>query len=482
MFLMHFYGQTPQHDLTYSDVFLVPSQSDVGSRLSVDLSPQDGTGATIPLVSANMNAVTGPRLAATMARMGGLGILPQDLSTDAVAADITWVKQQPTFAASAFVFGPDATVEEVRRAIPPLPGLGVVVVADSGELIGAVSAEQVGRAVSDARVSDLVHSEATVLSVEEARDARAAFDILSTENGFGVVLDEGRVVGSLTAKQVMRSTVYRPFVDAHGRLAVGAAIGINGDVQGRARALIDAGVDVLVVDTAHGHQLHTMRAVERVRDIAPEGMPIVAGNVVTAAGVSDLVAAGASIIKVGVGPGAMCTTRMMTAVGRPQFSAVLETSAQARTLGAAVWADGGVRYPRDVALALAAGGASVMIGSWFAGTVEAPGQYRTDPQGRLYKTSYGMASSKAVSQRFAQVDPLERARKMLFSEGISESRIYVDIERPSVEDLIDQITAGVRSSCTYAGAENLAQFTENALVGIQSAAGYDEGRALPQSW
>ncbi|NRD59920.1 IMP dehydrogenase, partial [Corallococcus exiguus] len=108
--------------------------------------------------------------------------------------------------------------------------------------------------------------------------------------------------------------------------------------------------------------------------------------------------------------------------------------------------------------------------------------YRTDPQGRLYKTSYGMASSKAVSQRFAQVDPLERARKMLFSEGISESRIYVDIERPSVEDLIDQITAGVRSSCTYAGAENLAQFTENALVGIQSAAGYDEGRALPQSW
>lgn len=162
---------------------------------------------------------------------------------------------------------------------------------------------------------------------------------------------------------------------------------------------MEAGADVLVLDTAHGHQGSMLRAIEAVRG-AELGVPIVAGNVVSGSGVHDLVSAGASIIKVGVGPGAMCTTRMMTAVGRPQFSAVLETSETAHALGARVWADGGVRYPRDVALALAAGGSAVMIGSWFAGTVEAPGTVRTDEAGNWFKESFGMASTKAVEARF----------------------------------------------------------------------------------
>jgi IMP dehydrogenase len=178
----------------------------------------------------------------------------------------------------------------------------------------------------------------------------------------------------------------------------------------------------------------------------------------------------------------MCTTRMMTAVGRPQFSAVLETSATARELGAHVWADGGVRYPRDVALALAAGGASVMIGSWFAGTIEAPGNLTTDAGGRLYKESWGMASTKAVRERFERLGPYELARKTLFAEGISNSKIYLDPLRPSVEDLLDMITTGLRSSFTYAGARNVSEFQDRALVGIQSAAGYEEGKALPVSW
>jgi IMP dehydrogenase len=212
------------------------------------------------------------------------------------------------------------------------------------------------------------------------------------------------------------------------------------------------------------------------------GIPLVAGNVVTAAGVTDLVAAGADIVKVGVGPGAMCTTRMMTAVGRPQFSAVLETAETASDLGAHVWADGGVRYPRDVALALAAGAASVMVGSWFAGTIEAPGTLNADASGRLYKESWGMASTKAVQERFGKLDPYELARKTLFAEGISSSKIYLDPSRPSLEDLLDMITSGVRSSFAYAGSSTLAEFRERALVGLQSAAGYDEGKALPVSW
>jgi IMP dehydrogenase len=178
----------------------------------------------------------------------------------------------------------------------------------------------------------------------------------------------------------------------------------------------------------------------------------------------------------------MCTTRMMTAVGRPQFSAVLETADAARSLGASVWADGGVRYPRDVALALAAGAASVMIGSWFAGTIESPGPLQVDEDGRVFKESWGMASTKAVQGRFGRLDAYDRARKELFAEGISSSRIYLDPLRPSVEDLVDMITSGVRSSFTYAGAATLAEFHERATVGLQSAAGYEEGKALPVSW
>jgi len=209
------------------------------------------------------------------------------------------------------------------------------------------------------------------------------------------------------------------------------------------------GIDVLVVDTAHGHQekmLEALPAVVAARnahaDAAGRRKPIAAGNVVSAQGVRDLVAAGADIVKIGVGPGAMCTTRMMTGVGRPQFSAVLECAAVARELGTHVWADGGVRHPRDVALGLAAGTASVMIGSWFAGTLESPGDVK----------------------------------------GISSSRMFLDTDRPGLEDLVDEIIAGVRSSAAYAGARSIAEFHERAVIGIQGAAGYEEGRPLHASW
>ena len=270
---------------------------------------------------------------------------------------------------------------------------------------------------------------------------------------------------------------------------IGAALGINGDVASRGEALLDAGIDVLVVDTAHGHQdrmLDALKSVREVRDRRTEvggvRVPLVAGNVVSADGVTDLAEAGADVIKVGVGPGAMCTTRMMTGVGRPQFSAVLECAEAARSVDRSIWADGGVRYPRDVALALAAGAGSVMIGSWFAGTYESTGNLLTDAQGRIYKESYGMASARAVKLRTKDASGFDRARAALFEEGISTGRMYLDPERPSVEDLIDSIVAGVRSSCTYAGAANLEEFRELAVVGVQSNSGYDEGQPLHVSW
>lgn len=479
---MEFYRTAPSHDLTYSDVFLVPSRSGVTSRLDVSLEPDDGSGASVPIVSANMNSITGPRLAATLARRGGIGVLPQDLHLQDLDEAIRWVKSQSPRFDTPHDFSPDATAADALEALPPVEGHGIVLHDSRGRYVGCIPATRLATALPDARLGDLVHGGLASLDADDVDTPRRAFDLMVDAGlDFAPVLEHGRVVGTLSRKSALRGTIYRPNVDRDGRLRVAAAVGINGDVAAKARALVAAGVDMLVIDTAHGHQEGMLRAVSIVRDLEL-GVPIVAGNIVTADAVADLVEAGADVLKVGVGPGAMCTTRMMTAVGRPQFSAVHETAEAARELGATVWADGGVRYPRDVALALAAGAASVMIGSWFAGTIEAPGTLRRDASGRLFKESWGMASTKAVRERFDRLSPYDLARKELFAEGISSSSIYLDAQRPSIEDLLDMITSGVRSSFTYAGARTIEEFRERALVGIQSAAGYEEGKALPVSW
>jgi IMP dehydrogenase len=322
-----------------------------------------------------------------------------------------------------------------------------------------------------------------LITMADTLDARAAFEFLNFHRHklAPVVSSNGDLVGIMTRIGALRGTLYSPALDSNKRLRIAAAVGINGDIAAKASALIESGADVLVVDTAHGHQKKMIEALHAIRSLGAS-IPIVAGNVVTADGTRDLIEAGATIVKVGVGPGAMCTTRMQTGVGRPQFSAVLECAAEAKKLGAHVWADGGVRHPRDVALALAAGASQVMIGSWFAGTYESPGDLQSDVNGKLFKESFGMASARAVAARTTGEDAFDRARKSLFEEGISTSRMYLNPQRPGVEDLLDEIIAGLRSSCTYAGANTLAEFAERAVVGIQSSAGYTEGRPLHTSW
>jgi IMP dehydrogenase len=321
---VEFYGARPDVDLTYSDVFLVPRRSAVTSRLDVDLSPGDGTTATIPLVAANMNSVTGPRLAATLARRGGLGILPQDLPLQELDAAIRGVKEQPVRWDTPLVLPPSATVADAAALLPATEGHGIVVAERASErlpidaVLGVIPATRLGTALPDARLGDLARGHAASIDADDVESARHAFDlIVAAEAETVCVLHHGFVVGTLSRRSALRANLYRPAVDASGRLIVGAAVGINGDVQGKAKALAAAGVDVLVVDTAHGHQEGMLRALSAVADL-DLGIPIVAGNVVTAEGVRDLVAAGADILKVGVGPGAMCTTRMMTAVGRPR--------------------------------------------------------------------------------------------------------------------------------------------------------------------
>lgn len=470
----------PQHDLTYDDVFMIPGRSAVASRYDVDLATQDGTGTTIPLVVANMTAVAGRRMAETVARRGGLVVIPQDIPVAVVAEVVAWVKSRHPIVETPITLDATATVSDALALLPKRSHLAAVVVEQDrpigilteSDCLGVDRFTQVGAVMT----TDIV-------TLKETVGPREAFDVLAASRHrlAPVVNDDGVLVGLLTRTGALRSTIYAPALDGDGRLRVAAALGVNGDVAGKAAELLAIGVDCLVIDTAHGHQERMIEALRAVRALGPQ-VPIVAGNIVAAAGVHDLIEAGADIIKVGVGPGAMCTTRMMTGVGRPQFSAVLECAQAAASHGKHVWADGGVRHPRDVALALAAGASQVMIGSWFAGTYESPGDLHRSADGRSYKESFGMASARAVANRTSQDDAFERARKGLYEEGISSSRMFLEPSRPGVEDLIDAICSGVRSACTYAGAANLAEFAEKAIVGLQSAAGYAEGRPLPAGW
>jgi IMP dehydrogenase len=477
---VRFLNETPPYDLTYNDVFMVPRRSDVASRYDVDLASHDGTGTTIPLVVANMTAISGRRMAETVARRGGLAVIPQDIPVTVVEDVASWVKSRHRVFETPIVLDPHQTVGDALALLPKRAHKAAVVVED-GRPVGVVTEEDCLGVDRFTQVHQVMAQ--GLLTLPDSIDPRHAFEQLDeARRRVAPVVDaDGMLKGVLTKTGALRATLYSPALDAQGRLRVAAAIGVNGDVAAKAKALLATGVDCLVVDTAHGHQGRMLEALSAVRSLDPQ-VPVVAGNVVSAEGVRELVAAGADIVKVGVGPGAMCTTRMMTGVGRPQFSAVLECASAARELGKHVWADGGVRHPRDVALALAAGASQVMVGSWFAGTYESPGDLHVDADGRAYKESFGMASARAVAGRTSTETAFDRARKGLYEEGISSSRMYLDPARPGVEDLIDHVFAGVRSACTYAGAETLEELHERALVGVQSDAGFHEGRPLPAGW
>ncbi|GAA1963483.1 GuaB1 family IMP dehydrogenase-related protein [Amycolatopsis minnesotensis] len=474
-------GHRPANDLTYDDVFLLPNRSDVESRFDVDLSTVDGTGTTIPIVVANMTAVAGRRMAETVARRGGLVVLPQDVDPAAVAGITEWVKgRHPVWDTPLVLTGGDAVADALNLVGKRAHG-AVVVVDGEGRPAGIVDEAACAGVDRFTRLADIAEPVLVTCSLETP--AREVFDMLHARGAkLAVGVDgDGRLAGVLTAIGALRADIYTPALDDQGALRIAAAVGVNGDVAAKAEAVLEAGVDVLVVDTAHGHQDKMFTALKAVRSVSPS-VPVVAGNVVTAEGTRDLIDAGADVVKVGVGPGAMCTTRMMTGVGRPQFSAVADCAAAARALGKHVWADGGIRHPRDVALALAAGASAAMVGSWFAGTHESPGDLRYDENGRPYKESFGMASKRAVGARTRSDDAFDRARKALFEEGISSSKMHLDPARPGVEDLLDSIGSGVRSSFTYAGARNIEEFHERAVLGVQSAAGFAEGRPLPSGW
>jgi IMP dehydrogenase len=469
----------PDHDehleLSLEDVFLVPGYFDGRSRLEVDLTPADFAGGSHPIVSANMNAVTGKRMAETMARFGGLGVLPQDMELRTVERIVQHIKSADVRYDTALSVKPEATLRDVLGLIRKRSHDMVIVVDDQHRPLGIVTH-------ADLRDRDQYTAAHQVMSRRLAAlpigtSNRDAFLFMERERvkAVPVVDDGGRLAGIITRDDAVRLELLRPSLNAKGDLMVAAAIGISAQADDVAGAMREMGVDVIVLDTAHGHQKRMLEAIRDVRRAIGHDMPLVAGNVCTAEGTRELLEAGADVVKVNVGPGAMCTTRMQTGVGRPTFTAVRACAAEARSMGKCIWADGGVRHPRDVALYLAAGASRVMVGTALAGTYESPGDIKEDKEGQLYKENYGMASARAVRFRTSQLDPFEQAKKAFFKEGISTSRIYLRPGFESVGDILVDMISGLQSALTYAGARNTEEFFERAVVGVQTVFGFDEG-------
>lgn len=474
--------QANQFEMTYNDVFLVPQYSDITSRTQVDITPSGNLGTAIPVVIANMNAVAGKRMAETVARRGGLVVLPQDMNWDRVQKTVQYIKNCHPLYETPVVLNEDETIQTALNLIGKRSHGAVIVIDKEYRPVG-IFTEKEGR--NQDRYTSLKRVMRTdLITCTSSMSPQDMFMMLDKNriSLLPIVYPDGTLAGVMTKKGAVRSTIYRPAQNQDGHLLTAAAVGINKKLEAVVGFLLTIGVDVIVLDTAHGHQKRMLDAIRVVRKLIGPDRPLVAGNVVTGEATKDFIEAGASIVKVGVGPGAMCTTRMATGTGRPQFSAVLECSRVARELGGAVWADGGVKHPRDVAIALAAGASHVMVGSWFAGTHESVGDLLYDEQGRAYKENYGMASRRAVVNRNDAAAIFEQAQREYFEEGISTSRMYLKRGAESAEDILDSITAGVRSACTYAGARSLEEFYDKAVVGIQTAAGYNEGKPVAESW
>ncbi|MFA6522572.1 MAG: GuaB1 family IMP dehydrogenase-related protein [Patescibacteria group bacterium] len=480
---MQFLHAEDEHkELTYEDVFLMPRYTEVTSRMDVDLRPSGVEGLQIPIVVANMTAVAGRRMAETVARRGGLVVLPQDMPLERMEQIVAHVQSCHQVYETPVVLKKDETVQTALNLIYKRAHRGVIVVDDANHPVGIFTE-------ADGESRDRFHSledamTKDVVTIPEHFTPREIFELLHTRRlSFAPVVNrDGVLVGAMTKKGVLRSFIYKPAVNSHGKLMTAVAVGINRDVEARVRRLMEIGVDVIVLDTAHGHQKRMLESIKLARQILGPYRPLVAGNIASEQAASDFIDAGASILKVGIGPGAMCTTRMMTGVGRPQFTNVYQLSKVARNKGAYVWADGGIKHPRDVSLAIAAGASCAFFGSWWAGTYESPADMQVDEQGRQYKENYGMASHRAVVNRNEKLDAYEVAKREFFEEGISQSRMYLKDREKSAEDILDRITAGLRSTCTYMGAMNLEDLHKNAIVGVQTNAGYREGQAYSNGW
>ena len=446
--------------LTFDDVLLEPGYSEVlpaevavGSRLTREIELR------IPLLSAAMDTVTEAETAIAMARLGGMGIIHKNLDPEAQAREVRRVKKAESgMVVDPLTISPGATLRDALTLMSN-HGFSGLPVADGGRLVGILTSRDVR---FESRLDQLVGDVMTrdPITVPEGISIDDAKKVLHEHRieKLLVTASSGKLVGLITVKDILKAADHPEAIkDSLGRLRVGAAVGTSADTMTRVAALVEQGVDVVVVDTAHGHSKKVLDTVRAIRAEHPD-LQIVAGNVATPAAVKALAEAGADGVKVGIGPGSICTTRVVAGVGVPQVSAILECAVEARRAGVPLVADGGVKFSGDVVKALAAGAGSVMIGSLFAGTDEAPGE-KVLFQGRSYKVYRGMGSLGAMAagskDRYFQGNVDDRK---LVPEGI-EGRVPY---RGPLAESVHQLVGGLRSGMGYVGAATIAELQEKA--------------------
>ncbi len=455
--------------LTFDDVVLVPRHATVHPR-EVDLSSRFTRSVPLntPVVSAAMDTVTESQMAIAVARAGGIGVIHKNMPIDRQAAEIDRVKRSESgMILDPITLGPDRPVHEANALMARFKISGVPIIDDEGRLVGIITnrdlqfEKNLDRPISQAMTKDALITAPVGTTLDEAEKILGDNRIEKLP-----VLDEnGKLRGLITVKDIFKRRQYpNANKDQHGRLVVAAAVAVGGDTNDRARALVDAGVDVLVMDSAHGHSEGVLRTVDRLRQAFPDTQ-LVGGNVATLSGTKALVERGVDAVKVGVGPGSICTTRVVTGVGIPQISAIVEAVRAAGDVP--VIADGGVKYSGDAVKALAAGASSVMLGSMFAGTEESPGESFL-LEGRRFKTIRGMGSLAAMQEgsadRYFQEESADFQK--LVPEGI-EGRVPY---RGPVGDVIFQIAGGIRSGMGYCGASTIDQLRcESEFVQITTA-------------
>ena len=457
--------------LSFDDVLIKPAQSSVLPNEATTLTNiTKNIKLAIPLISSAMDTVTEYKVAISMAQSGGLGIIHKNMSIQEQADQVKWVKRYETgMVVNPVTISPDKTLLDALNLMKAENISGIPVVEDSSnKLVGILTNRDVRFATDDTQLIKELMTSKNLITVNDAVNTTEAKNLLHKHRieKLIVVDNEYRCTGLITVKDIEKSQLYPNATKDHkGSLRVGAAIGVGDEAIKRAKQLIAVGVDVLVVDTAHGHSDKVLSTVQEIKKITK--VDVIAGNVATKEATKALIDAGADCVKVGIGPGSICTTRIVAGIGVPQFSAILECAVEAKKAGIAVIGDGGIKYSGDIAKAIGAGAKAVMVGSLFAGTDESPGEVYLF-KGRSYKSYRGMGSIGAMARgsadRYFQEEIKETMK--LVPEGV-EGRVPY---KGPLEPIVHQLVGGLKSSMGYTGSKDIENFQSRVeFVRITSA-------------
>mgnify|MGYP002770221634 CR=1 FL=1 len=462
-------GKIIGEGITFDDVLLVPQYSEVTPNM-IDLSTQltKNIKLNIPLMSAGMDTVTEHRMAIAMARQGGIGIIHKNMSVEAQAEEVDKVKRSENgVITDPFFLHPDNTLQEANDLMGKFRISGVPITDDNGKLVGIITnrdlkfEEHFERPIKECMTSENLITAPVGTTLEEAKKILGK----ARKEKLPIVDDDYKLRGLITIKDIEKSVKYPSSAhDSQGRLLAGAAVGITANVMDRVQALVNSSVDCIVIDSAHGHSKNIITTLKEIKSAFPD-LQVIAGNIATGAAAKALCEAGVDAVKVGIGPGSICTTRVVAGIGVPQVTAVMDAYAEAKKYGIPVIADGGIKYSGDIVKAIAAGGNVCMLGSLLAGCDEAPGTFELF-QGRKYKVYRGMGSIAAM-ENGSKDRYFQTGAKKLVPEGVEGRVAYKGL----VEDTIFQLMGGLRSGMGYCGAPTIQVLQETAqFIKMSSAA------------